>query len=534
MRKLSLESIVKFLLSLAASASLAACAYVMLSRMAYPFELEWMEGGSLVHVWRILNGLPLYTPPSIDFMPFIYQPFYYVVSAFFALFTGFSFLPLRLVSSLSTLLVIILLYRFTTRETGDRWLGVIAAGLFAGTFRLVGAWFDIARVDMLCTALFLLGAYLSRSTQSGSRSTQSGSRSTQSGSRSTQSGSRSTQPGPRFPVKGSLYLVPVLFTLAYFTKQPILLPIAAVLLWQVLTRRPGAWRMVLIFAGLTLAVTLVLHLLTDGWYTYYTYTLAGQHRLIPTPERAINRLLNTLYQFYPLLLLSIPYFIASYLRKAYTAGLFYAALLSSLGLLAYISRLNPGGYDNVFIQFAAGAALTGALGLGVMFKNLASLSTAPRIKQAPVLLGALAAVLLTLKQFNAGRFDIAAQIPTPADRAAGEALLEALAVVDGEVYNPSFSYLNLFIGKPAYTHTISLWEFEGRFSIPTPNNLRQELTEAAQAGRFAGILDDSQHTLLFDVPAVFNETHPLGEGDLFMPVTGWDNRPETLYLRTHP
>ena len=160
MRKLSLESIVKFLLSLAASASLAACAYVMLSRMAYPFELEWMEGGSLVHVWRILNGLPLYTPPSIDFMPFIYQPFYYVVSAFFALFTGFSFLPLRLVSALSTLLVIILLYRFTTRETGDRWLGVIAAGLFAGTFRLVGAWFDIARVDMLCTALFLLGAYL--------------------------------------------------------------------------------------------------------------------------------------------------------------------------------------------------------------------------------------------------------------------------------------------------------------------------------------------------------------------------------------
>ncbi len=513
MRKLSLESIVKFLLSLAASASLAACAYVMLSRMAYPFELEWMEGGSLVHVWRILNGLPLYTPPSIDFMPFIYQPFYYVVSAFFALFTGFSFLPLRLVSSLSTLLVIILLYRFTTRETGDRWLGVIAAGLFAGTFRLVGAWFDIARVDMLCTALFLLGAYWSRSTQSGSRS---------------------TQPGPRFPVKGSLYLVPVLFTLAYFTKQPILLPIAAVLLWQVLTRRPGAWRMVLIFAGLTLAVTLVLHLLTDGWYTYYTYTLAGQHRLIPTPERAINRLLNTLYQFYPLLLLSIPYFIASYLRKAYTAGLFYAALLSSLGLLAYISRLNPGGYDNVFIQFAAGAALTGALGLGVMFKNLASLTSAARLKQAAVLLGALAAVLLTLRQFRAGRYDIAAQIPTPADRAAGEALLEALAAVDGEVYNPSFSYLNLFIGKPAYTHTISLWEFEGRFSIPTPNNLRQELTEAAQAGRFAGILDDSQHTLLFDVPAVFNETHPLGEGDLFMPVTGWDNRPETLYLRTQP
>ncbi len=49
-----------------------------------------------------------------------------------------------------------------------------------------------------------------------------------------------------------------------------------------------------------------------------------------------------------------------------------------------------------------------------------------------------------------------------------------------------------------------------------------------------GILGDSQGTLLFDVPAGFRETHPLGEADLFMPVTGWDNRPETLYLRTQP
>ncbi len=507
MRKLSLETIIKILLGLVAGAYLAACGYVMLSRMAYPFELEWMEGGSLVHVWRILNGLPQYGPPSIDYMPFIYQPFYYTLSAFFALFTGFSFLPLRLVSALSTLLILILIYRFTARETNDRWLGLIAAGLFAGAFRLTGAWFDTARVDMLFVALFLMGAYLSRSTLSESR----------------------------FPFKGSLYVVPALFTLAYFTKQTVLLPIVAVFAWAVLTRQRGAWRQVLIFVGLMLTATLALHLLTDGWYTYYTYTLAAKHRLFLTPERITGKLLNTIYPFFPLLLLSIPTFIAALLRKAYTEGLFYSALLLSLGLLAYIARLNPGGYENVFIPLAAGAAITGSLGLGVMLKSLASLTAdVARIKQAAVLVGALAAVLLTLQQFRASRYDIAAQIPTPADRAVGERLLETLSAVNGEVYNASSSYLNLFIGKPAYAHTITLWELEGRLGDPTPNSLREEFAEAVQEGRFAGILDDNQHTLLFELPEVFGEAQTVGEGELLMPVTGWNSRPETLYLRTQP
>ena len=49
MRKISPEFIIKLLPGLAAGASLAACAYVMLSRITCPFELEWMEGGSLVY-----------------------------------------------------------------------------------------------------------------------------------------------------------------------------------------------------------------------------------------------------------------------------------------------------------------------------------------------------------------------------------------------------------------------------------------------------------------------------------------------------
>ena len=43
---------------------------VALGRIGYPFELEWMEGGAIAHVQRILAGQALYVPPSLDFVPF--------------------------------------------------------------------------------------------------------------------------------------------------------------------------------------------------------------------------------------------------------------------------------------------------------------------------------------------------------------------------------------------------------------------------------------------------------------------------------
>ena len=76
---------------------------VALLRIGYPFELEWMEGAVADHVLRILSGQPLYVRPSLDFVPFVYPPLYFYVSAGFAKLLGFSLLPLRLVSLLSSL-----------------------------------------------------------------------------------------------------------------------------------------------------------------------------------------------------------------------------------------------------------------------------------------------------------------------------------------------------------------------------------------------------------------------------------------------
>ena len=45
-------------------------------RIAYPYDLEWMEGGMLHHALRIQTGHGIYNAPSIDFIPYLYTPLY--------------------------------------------------------------------------------------------------------------------------------------------------------------------------------------------------------------------------------------------------------------------------------------------------------------------------------------------------------------------------------------------------------------------------------------------------------------------------
>lgn len=55
--------------------------YTAGSRLSYPFDIEWMEGGVITHAKRLLDGQPLYAKPSADFIAYIYQPLFYVLLA---------------------------------------------------------------------------------------------------------------------------------------------------------------------------------------------------------------------------------------------------------------------------------------------------------------------------------------------------------------------------------------------------------------------------------------------------------------------
>jgi len=136
--------------------------YITFCRIRYPFSLEFVEGDTLIQVYRILQGKLLYAQPSFQYIAMNYPPLYFYVSSFFARLIGFGFFPLRLVSFVSSLGCISVIYLICRKEGTGILPALIASGFFASTYKLGGAWFDIARVDMLAVFLVLLAVYLTR------------------------------------------------------------------------------------------------------------------------------------------------------------------------------------------------------------------------------------------------------------------------------------------------------------------------------------------------------------------------------------
>jgi hypothetical protein len=132
---------------LAALAFVVSYVCIALLRIDYPFEIEWMEGGSRGHVARILSGEALYGPPTLAFTPFIYTPLYFQVTAWLVPVFAEGFLALRFVSWFASLGCFALVAAFVLGETRNRVAALLAMGVFAATYRISGAWFDIARVD---------------------------------------------------------------------------------------------------------------------------------------------------------------------------------------------------------------------------------------------------------------------------------------------------------------------------------------------------------------------------------------------------
>ncbi|MBW1865371.1 MAG: glycosyltransferase family 39 protein, partial [Deltaproteobacteria bacterium] len=229
---------------------ICAIAYLLLyvavagRRISYPYDLEWMEGGSVDHVIRLLSGQRIYVEPSLEFIPFVYTPLFFYVGAVFSRLIGVGFLSLRLISFLASLGCLAILFEFVRRETGSVYYGLLSAGLFAATYRIGGAWFDIARVDSLFLLFLLLSVYLLRFCE--------------------------TTLG--------LLLSGVLMSLSILTKQPALIVSAAMAVYCVIYL--PRWKK-LVFPSVVLlalvASTLVLNRISSGWYIYYVFRLPFQH-----------------------------------------------------------------------------------------------------------------------------------------------------------------------------------------------------------------------------------------------------------------
>jgi len=305
--------------------------YISASRIGYPFALEWMEGVSLIQVQRVLLEKPMYVQPSIYYVPAIYQPLYFYISAFFAKLIGLHFFSLRLVSLMSSLGTMLIAGRIVYLRTKKALSVLLATGLFAGTFYLSGGWFDIARVDMFAIFLFLMSLNL-------------------------------------VCFKRPLYffLGGVSFALACLTKQTFFI-MALFLCVGILLSAPKISKyFFLSFVSVSLIGVLSFVKLFGKWYVFYVFLLPERHVLF----QGINSFfvflksfaLDSIIYVFPLpVFLGMLYFFSLPFSKSLrikepaifwrSPYLFWNIIICGTLVVSGAGFSNPGGYKNVLLPF---------------------------------------------------------------------------------------------------------------------------------------------------------------------------------------
>jgi hypothetical protein len=472
---------------------LGAMIYVVASRIGYPFALEWLEGGSYLQVHRILTGQPLYDQPSIDYVAMIYPPLYYYASAVISRVIGFGFLPLRLVSFVSSLGCLAVIYMICRREATEVAPAVLASTLFAAAYPLVGTWFDVARVDMLSVFLVLVSIWLLR-----------------------------LQKGPAYIAAG------IGFALACLTKQIHLLTLVVLCIYLIVFERARAIGFVIsAIASLALAY-LVLNRVYAGWFSFFTLHLALGSGEYVAFEPAAS--LQTAWDFWAnsilgalpvATLLSAVYVIWSLVRRASLRRLFFF-VTCAIGMVGTSwSVIQVGGYKNDLVPAYAIIAILFGLGLQEF-----GFSPTRRIADRGAILVACVIQFLLLY------YPVAAQLPRRDDLLAGQALVADIRAEPRAVYVPFHPELAVMAGKAAFASWSPMYQLEGNFGGGDPNQTRRvkvEFVNAMARHDFGLIILDKTPNWIWGHPEEHYAIIPapvFSRPDVFWPVTGWQIRPE--------
>ncbi|HEX5050544.1 MAG TPA: hypothetical protein VFZ65_02115 [Planctomycetota bacterium] len=389
--------------------------FAVSQRLAYPYELEWMEGAMVDHSSRVANGLPIYCEPGPEHVPFLYAPMLFWLGGLLMKVGLPGLFALRLVATAATIGCALLIGHWVRRATGGVAPGLVASGVFFAGYGWLAWWYDLARNDGLFVLLCLGTAYVLR--YGGAR---------------------------RWLVAAGLA------TAAVLAKQSALIWLPAI--------GVGAlchdWRVAVRFAVATLAgvgiTTGAMHLASDGWSTFYLFEMPRHHGW--NGDRKLGFWTEDLLPMLPLVGLGLLGFVAQWRSGARREALFLGAFGSGGLMTSWFSRLHVGGFDNVLLYGFAGACVLGPVAA-------ASLSTAAGARWQQ-----LAAPVLLLVQF-AWLGEAAWQrdpgttlLPSAAHRRAHEELFAFVQAQPGPVWIPGHGGISLRAGKGTGAHGQAIFD----------------------------------------------------------------------------
>jgi hypothetical protein len=212
--------------------------------------LDNVELPILQPVHRVVANQPIYTRPTSRYVPLVYPPLYYFVSAAAMRVTGDGYLGPRLVSYASSICAVFLIGWLVRRETRALQAAVIAPCLYVALFGRPGQWLDVGRVDALMVLLVLAAVCIARAATTARAWVCAG----------------------------------ILFGLAVMTKQPAFIIAAPFLVWQFAFNRRAALVTVGAFAATLALFSAWMMWTSDGWFFYYTMRVAFSQNLGGLPS----------------------------------------------------------------------------------------------------------------------------------------------------------------------------------------------------------------------------------------------------------
>jgi len=438
---------------LVAGAVLYPCVYIMIVtlRIGYPFELEKMEGGTVDHVARILSGNKLYVSPSLEFVAYAYTPLYMYLSAGLAQVLGVGFFAPRLVSVIASVGCFLLIFLFVRNETKDNFASLLSCCLFAATFRISGAWFDIARVDSLFLFFLLVGTYM-----------------------------------VRFYSSWESRLIAGLFiSLSFLTKQTAMAISLPIMLFCILEdKRKGLWFLgtVAVLIGLS---TIILNYIHDGWYDYYVFQLQANPPI--TISRFGSFWIKDLFSVLSIAIVIALFHVLICLCYA-SKGKYLFYLFMVLGFIggSWLSRLSYLQFDNVL--FPAYAIVSILFGLGIH----ECIEKANQLTETMKSIIKVCLYFAATIQFASLMYNPLTLIPTRDDLYAGIEFINKLRSIPGDVLLVHHGYLSTLAGKESHAQGVAISDVILRDSGSTgKTKLVTEIREAIRGKRFAAIILDT-------------------------------------------
>jgi len=418
-------TLVELTLALLSVIALTIYFYVSLSRIAYPFTIEWTESNTFMPILRVLQGKPIYSPPSYDFVPTTKTPLYYYIVALFSKLTGQIMFSMRLVSVLASLSVFITIYALCRVRQISPLTSIGAVGLFAASYAVTGYWFDVGRVDSLFLALLLAGYLLTII--------------------------KTKQDNAVGVLAGFVVF------LSFATKQLALLAVPFLLLNLILERR---W-MKTLYLGISFMLSwtifvVTMNIVTKGWFWIYIYEIPSAH---PFSWKIITCDFWNLYIFpkFPWLNVAILLTAIVLLIKRDKVGIFnylvsIFTFLLPLSIMSIATIAKQWGYINGLLPIVAALSV---IGVEAYQRIMAIVTSSQNGAWTLKVLYYLISMLMVF-QFIALRYDFRTQIPTSDTLESGYRILGIIRDSKTPIFIPTSPYLLYMAGQPTHFHVTSL------------------------------------------------------------------------------